>query len=66
MVARLSITLAVRGTSANPMTRAEIEEKCYDLMAPVLGKKRAHRLIDTVWRIEKVANTRALRPLLRA
>jgi hypothetical protein len=26
----------------------------------------ARRLIDTVWRIEKVADTRALRPLLRA
>jgi 2-methylcitrate dehydratase PrpD len=59
-------TLAVRGTAANPMTRAEVEEKCYDLMAPVLGARRARRLVDTVWRIEKVADTRALRPLLRA
>ena len=59
-------TLAVRGTAANPMTRVEVEEKCHDLMAPVLGKKRARRLIDTVWGIEKVADTRALRPLLRA
>lgn len=59
-------TLAVRGTAANPMTRAEVEEKCYDLMAPVLGARRARSLIDTVWRIEKVSDTRALRPLLRA
>jgi 2-methylcitrate dehydratase PrpD len=59
-------TLAVRGTATNPMTRAEVEEKCYDLMAPVLGGRRACRLVDTVWRIEKVAETRALRPLLRA
>jgi len=59
-------TLAVRGTAANPMTRIEVEEKCYDLMAPVLGKKRARSLIDKVWQIERVADTRALRPLLRA
>jgi hypothetical protein len=59
-------TLAVRGTAANPMTRVEVEEKCYDFIAPVLGKKRPRSLIDTVWRIEKVADTRALRPLLRA
>jgi len=59
-------TLAVRGTAANPMTRVEVDEKCYDLMAPVLGKKRARSLIVKMWRIERVADTRALRPLLRA
>jgi 2-methylcitrate dehydratase PrpD len=59
-------TLAVRGTAANPMTRAEVEEKCHDLMVPMLGARRARTLIDTVWRIEKVADIRALRPLLRA
>ena len=59
-------TLAVRGTAANPMTRVEVEEKCYDLMVPVLGARRARVLIETVWRIEKVADIRALRPLLRA
>jgi 2-methylcitrate dehydratase PrpD len=59
-------TLTVRGTAANPMTRREVAEKCYDLMAPVLGKTRALSLIDRVWRIEQVADTRALRPLLRA
>jgi 2-methylcitrate dehydratase PrpD len=59
-------TLAVRGTAADPMTRLEVEEKCYDLMVPVLRTQRARTLIDTVWRIEKVADIRALRPLLRA
>jgi 2-methylcitrate dehydratase PrpD len=59
-------TLAVRGTAANPMTRAEVEDKCYDLMAPVLGSRRARGLIDRVWEIEKVSDTRALRPLLQA
>lgn len=59
-------TLAVRGTAANPMTRQEVEAKCYDLTAPVLGKKRARNLIDRVWGIEQVADTGALQPLLRA
>jgi len=59
-------TLAVRGTAANPMVRSEVEEKCYDLMAPVLGARRARSLIEKIWQIEKVSDARALRPLLRA
>ena len=59
-------TKAVLGTSQNPMLRAEVDEKCYDLMAPVLGKKRARTLCDAVWSIEKVKNARRLRPLLQA
>jgi 2-methylcitrate dehydratase PrpD len=59
-------TCTVRGTVQNPMTRAEVDEKCYDLMAPVLGKKRARALCDTVWDIERVKDLRKLRPLLVA
>ena len=58
-------TRAVRGTSENPMTRAEVDEKCLHLMAPVLGRKRARALCDTVWGIERMKDTRMLRPLLR-
>lgn len=58
-------TSAVRGTAQNPMTRAEVDEKCYHLMAPRLGKKRARALCDAVWRIEKLKDVRALRPLLQ-
>jgi hypothetical protein len=36
------------------------------LMVPMLGARRARVLIETVWRIEKVADIRALWPLLRA
>jgi 2-methylcitrate dehydratase PrpD len=57
---------AVRGTSDNPMTRAEVDEKCFHLMAPILGKKRARLLCDTVWTLEEVSSMRNLRPLLRA
>jgi 2-methylcitrate dehydratase PrpD len=59
-------TRAVRGTAENPMTRAEVDEKSYDLMAPVIGKSRARKLCDAVWKLEKMRNVCALRPLLRA
>jgi 2-methylcitrate dehydratase PrpD len=59
-------TREVRGTAENPMTRAEVNEKCYDLMAPVIGKARARKLCDAVWNLEKLRNVRGLRPLLRA
>jgi len=59
-------TKAVRGTSDNPMTRAEVDTKSYDLMAPILGKARARKLCDAVWNIEKLADARKLRPLLQA
>jgi 2-methylcitrate dehydratase PrpD len=59
-------TQAVRGTAQNPMTRAEVDEKCFHLLAPVLGKSRARKLVDTVWALEDVKDVRTLRPLLRA
>ena len=59
-------TKAVRGTSDNPMTRAEVDAKSYDLLAPVLGKSRARRLCDAIWGIEKMKDVRKLRPLLQA
>jgi 2-methylcitrate dehydratase PrpD len=59
-------TKAVRGTAENPMTRAEVDEKSYDLMAPVIGKTRARKLCDAIWKLEKVRDLRGIRPLLRA
>jgi 2-methylcitrate dehydratase PrpD len=59
-------TQAVRGTAENPMTRAEVDAKSYDLIAPVSGKARARALCDAVWNIEKLEDVRRLRPLLRA
>jgi len=59
-------TRAVRGTAGNPLTREEVDAKSYDLMAPVLGRRRARALIDAVWEIERVRDVRKLRPLLRA
>jgi hypothetical protein len=48
------------------MTRAEVDEKCLHLMAPILGKPRARALCDAVWNVERVKDVRKLRPLLRA
>jgi len=59
-------TQAVRGTAQNPMTRTEVDEKAYHLMAPILGKARARLLCDAVWALDQLSNMRKLRPLLRA
>ncbi len=57
-------TRSVRGTPENPMTRAEVEAKSLDLVAPVIGPLRARRLCDSVWNLEKLRDVRSLRPLL--
>jgi 2-methylcitrate dehydratase PrpD len=57
---------AVRGTAQNPRSRPEVDEKCYHLMAPILGKARARKLCDAVWNIEKIGNVTKLRTLLKA
>jgi 2-methylcitrate dehydratase PrpD len=58
-------TPAVRGTAENPMSRAEVDAKSYDLIAPVLGKARARKLGDAVWNLERLEDVRKLRPLLQ-
>jgi 2-methylcitrate dehydratase PrpD len=58
-------TRAVRGTPGNPMTRAEAEEKCLDLMAPILGDARSRSLCDFIWNLEGVDDMRAVRPFVR-
>ena len=59
-------TRSVRGRTDNPMSRAEVDQKGFHLMAPVLGKKRARLLCDAIWKLEQVPSLRSLRPLLRA
>ena len=59
-------TKAVRGSAENPMERGEVDEKCLDLMAGVIGRVRARKLCELVWALEKVRDIRSLRPLLRA
>ena len=57
-------TRAVRGSATNPMKREEVAVKGRDLLVPVLGSRRAERLIDTVWNLELVKDVRDLRRLL--
>ena len=59
-------TKAVRGSATYPMSRADVAAKARGLLAPVLGARRAKRLIETVCTIERVKDARQLRPLLRA
>lgn len=56
---------AVRGTPRNPMGRSEVIDKARDLIAPVLGRDPTTRLIDTIFDIEKMTDTRSLRRLLQ-
>jgi 2-methylcitrate dehydratase PrpD len=56
---------AVRGTTANPMTRAEISAKSRDLIAPVTGEAACQKLIDKVFALESVKSILELRPLLQ-
>ncbi len=56
---------AVRGTSANPMTRDEVVGKARDLMSPVLGAAPTTKLIEKVLGIEKAKNIVELRPFLQ-
>jgi len=58
-------TKAVRGTADNPMTRAEVDEKCYHLMVPVLGAKKSRALCNAIWNLDKLADARELRPMLQ-
>jgi len=56
---------AVRGTPRNPMSRAEVIDKARDLTAPILGRAKADRLIETVYAIETLTDIRRLKPLLQ-
>jgi 2-methylcitrate dehydratase PrpD len=55
---------AVRGTAENPMTHDEVVEKARDLMSPYLGSTTG-RLIDSLFRLERMDDIRALRALLQ-
>jgi 2-methylcitrate dehydratase PrpD len=56
---------AVRGTPRNPMQRPEVIDKARDLIAPILGREKSDRLIETVYEVERVSDIRQLRPLLQ-
>lgn len=57
-------TVAVRGTTANPMDRADVVAKAMGLMAPALGHRRAGRLIDALLALDRSADITQLRALV--
>jgi 2-methylcitrate dehydratase PrpD len=59
-------TEAVRGTPPNPMSWAELVEKCDSLMAPVLGSEQSSELCDAVLTIDTLTDLRQLRPFLQS
>lgn len=58
-------TPVVQGAWENPMTRKDVDEKCFDLIAGVVGARKARSLLDNIWRLERLPSVRPLRPLLQ-
>jgi 2-methylcitrate dehydratase PrpD len=58
-------TLAVRGTADNPMNRKEVEAKASDLIAAVLGVRRANKIIRAVRDLSSLADVGQLARLCR-
>ncbi len=56
-------TMAAKGSFENPLTFGEENEKALDLIAPVLGKKRAQDLLAALWKFDQIKNVRTLRRL---
>jgi 2-methylcitrate dehydratase PrpD len=56
-------TMAAKGMFENPLTAAEENEKALDLIAPVLGKRKALALLAALWKLDQVKNVRTLRRL---
>jgi 2-methylcitrate dehydratase PrpD len=59
-------TTAAKGTYENPMTRQDADEKSLDLIAPVLGKRKAQQLCAALWNFDGVKDVRSLRKLVSA
>src|SRR5262245_31323578 len=59
-------TMAAKGSFENPLTPDEENEKALDLIEPVLGKKRAHSLLEALWHFDEVKDVRTLRRLYTA
>lgn len=56
-------TMAAKGMFENPLSAEEENEKALDLIAPVLGGRKATALLAALWKIDEVKDVRALRKL---
>jgi 2-methylcitrate dehydratase PrpD len=59
-------TMAAKGSSDNPLTPAEENEKALDLIVPILGRRKADALVAALWNFEKITDVRTLRKLYQA
>jgi 2-methylcitrate dehydratase PrpD len=57
-------TYAVRGTTKNPMTAAEVEAKALELMTPVLGPEGSEKTIAAIWSISGATTLQGLASLI--
>jgi len=55
----------VRGDPANPLSRDELLQKCYQCLEGILATERVDRLVAAVERLELLPNVRELTELLR-
>lgn len=56
----------VRGDPANPLSRDELLQKCYQCLDGIMPNARIDRLVDAVDRLEQLPDMRVLSELLRA
>ncbi|MBI1988398.1 MAG: MmgE/PrpD family protein [Betaproteobacteria bacterium] len=61
-----ALATVVRGDPANPLSRDELLQKCYQCLEGILAKERIDRLVDTVERLEQLPDVRQLTDLLHA
>ncbi|MYK30159.1 MAG: MmgE/PrpD family protein [Boseongicola sp. SB0670_bin_30] len=58
-------TKAVRGTSANPMSPEDVQEKALDLLVPVIGGASAAALVEAAWNLESIRDINVLARVAR-
>jgi 2-methylcitrate dehydratase PrpD len=61
-----ALVIHFRGTPANPMSPAELEEKARTLTRGILSQKKLGRLFETVRNIDKIKDISRLGSLLRS
>lgn len=54
-------TMAAKGWFENPLHREQVEEKAFDLIVPVLGRRRTQVLLAELWNFDRIKNVRSLR-----
>ena len=58
-------TTPAKGSFESPLAREDENEKALDLIAPVLGKRRAQELLAVLWDFDRVKDVRSVRKLVR-